>query len=200
MIWMLFKSIAPPKVTKLEFDFMKSINPAIEIKGEESINFSYISLSAEAKQYSIGHCQTNVALKVHKDNGYIVAGWCIWKSPVLLEAEYHQVWLSPKGEIQDITPKSDGGEYILFVFDPRREYEGYPIQNKRKILLDIPEVHEMLKLQDQIYQLQKKYWVPYEDRIEAPTNVIEEFYSLQKKLQLVTFQIENFLKNSSGKK
>lgn len=197
----LFKSVVPPEVTSLELEFMKSINSEVKMVGDDFINFSYISLAPEANQYQPNFCQSNVASKIAKDGGYCVSGWCIWKSPVLLEAQYHHVWMSPEGEIFDITPKDDKAQCILFVFDPKREYKGYPIQHKRKILVDIPEVRKMIKFQDRIYKIQREYWVAYENQTQPlPAKIMKELYSSIKKLGLVTHQIENFLRISSEKK
>lgn len=193
---MLFKSIAPPEITDLEFQFMKEINPFIEKQGNETIGYSYILISSEASKFSQGYCQTNVAKKIAEAGGRALIGWRIWKSPVLLEAEYHHLWVSPEGEIQEITPGNDTEEYILFVVDPNQEYNGYPVQNKRKILLDIPEVHKMIELQDKIYEIKKKNWIPFEDKVTMSIIEYKELQILEKKLNSVLCKIENFLRNS----
>lgn len=193
---MLFKSIVPPEITDLEFNFMKKINPFIEKQGDNTIGYSYVSISPEAINFNVGYCQSNVARKIHESGGNFLAGWCIWKSPVLLEAEYHHLWISPEGEIKDITPQRDDGKYILFVADPNQNYDGYPIQNKRKILIDIPEVHEMIELQDKIYKIKRKYWLPFEDKFTIPVTEFGKMQTLENKLNSVLFKIEDFLENS----
>ena len=193
---MLFKSVAPPKITELELNFMKEINSKIYSQGEISYGYSYIPISPEASNYQVGLCYDNVAQKIEKDGGYAIPGWCIWKSPVLLEAEHHYVWMSPEGNIFDITPKSDNGEYILFVMDPETEYKGYPIPSKRKILLNHPAVYDMVNIQNQIYDFQISHWVPYENRISASKSEMDRFIKLLEIRTKISFEIENLLRNS----
>lgn len=194
---MLFKAKVPDDITNLEFDFIKNINPLI--KDENSVGYGYIDISPEAYngEYLANCCQTNVAHKISKDGGKRLIGWCIWKSPVLLEAEYHHVWVSPEGKIEDITPQSDNRKEILFVIDPEQKDDGLPVLNKRKILLDIPEVRKMLELQDRIYLYQRKYRIPYTNDVQFPSEKeLKFFQELLKKLQLATFDIENFLRKT----
>ncbi len=191
---MLFKAVVPDNITKLEFDFIKSINPLI--KDENSEAFGYIDISPEAYngEYQVGCCQTNVAKKIEKDGGRRLIGWCIWKSPVLLEAQYHHVWLSPEGKIEDITPQSDEGETILFVIDPEQKDDGLPVQNKRKILKNIPEVRKMIDLQDRLYFYRRRYQIPYSNNMQFPNQQeLQTFQKLQRDLQLTTIEIELFL-------
>lgn len=191
---MFFKSVVPDYITELEFNFIKSINPLIKDKNSEG--FGYIDISPEAYngEYHVSCCQINVAKKIEKDGGKRLIGWCIWKSPVLLEAEYHHVWVSPEGNIVDITPQSDKGETILFVVDPEQKDDGLPVLNKRKILKDIPEVRKMIELQDRIYFYRKKYQIPYSNNVQFPNQKeLQFFQNLQMKLQGTIIDIEHFL-------
>lgn len=59
-----------------------------------------------------------------------------------------------------------------------------------------PEVHEMIELQDKIYGIKRKYWIPFEDKFTMPVTEFEKMQTLESKLNSVLFKIENFLKNS----
>ena len=65
-----------------------------------------------------GWCSDGVLEKVRIDGGSIRFGWTIWEWPnVLLTAEFHAVWVSPGGELIDITPKPQGEDRIVLVPD-----------------------------------------------------------------------------------
>jgi hypothetical protein len=76
-------------------------------------------------------CFDNVAAMVQRQSGERVVGWQLWKHPFMLEAEYHAVWRSPAGELQDITPKNIPTDKILFVEDPDSPYDGQQLDNIR---------------------------------------------------------------------
>jgi hypothetical protein len=66
-----------------------------------------------------GFCNISVAEKINTDGGTIRFGWIIWECPrVYLTAEFHAVWISPAGELIDITPKPAGESRIVFAADP----------------------------------------------------------------------------------
>jgi hypothetical protein len=66
----------------------------------------------------IDQCFFNVDEHVKNTDGKATNGWTIWIWPkVFIEAEHHCVWEKDDGELQDITPKRDGEETILFVRD-----------------------------------------------------------------------------------
>jgi hypothetical protein len=66
-----------------------------------------------------GFCNVGVLEKIKADGGTIRFGWNIWEYPgVYLNAEFHAVWVSPAGELIDITPKPDGETRIVFASDP----------------------------------------------------------------------------------
>jgi hypothetical protein len=66
-----------------------------------------------------GWCNDGVSEKIKTDGGDIGFGWTIWEWPgILLTSEFHAVWVSPMGELIDITPKPHGETRIVFVPDP----------------------------------------------------------------------------------
>lgn len=67
-------------------------------------------------------CSDGVLEKVSNEGGGIRFGWTIWEWPkILLTAEFHAVWITPSGELIDITPKPHRETRIVFVPD-----ESYP--------------------------------------------------------------------------
>ncbi len=63
-----------------------------------------------------GWCSDGVLEKVIHDGGAVRFGWSIWEWPkILLTAEFHAIWVSPEGELIDITPKPAGETRIVFV-------------------------------------------------------------------------------------
>ncbi len=65
-----------------------------------------------------GYCSDGVLGKIKHDGGSIRFGWAIWEWPdILFTAEFHSVWVSPNGELIDITPKPARETRILFLPD-----------------------------------------------------------------------------------
>lgn len=83
----------------------------------------------------VNNCFSNVEKNTAQNGGKQIIGWAVWERPsVLIEAEFHSIWLSPSGELIDITPKQMPMPRILFFTDPRREYKGVQVDNIRKPL------------------------------------------------------------------
>ncbi len=67
----------------------------------------------------------NVLKYSSRKKGAIVYGWNITGIPAgMLEAEFHAIWKSPRGELIDITPNQHEFTRILFLVDHTREYHG----------------------------------------------------------------------------
>ena len=84
---------------------------------------------------AVNGCFSNVRAKSERDGGRMLCGWQLWEWPqVLVEAEFHAVWLSPQGRMEEITPKPHGETSVLFVPDERRSYDGQVVDNVRMAL------------------------------------------------------------------
>ncbi|HBI17605.1 MAG: hypothetical protein UR60_C0017G0022 [Candidatus Moranbacteria bacterium GW2011_GWF2_34_56] len=84
----------------------------------------------------VKECFANVEEKIKNEGGKIVYGWQVWEFyGVMIEAEFHAIWLSPKNELIDITPKELPFTKILFVETPNLIYENKQTNNIRKSLL-----------------------------------------------------------------
>jgi hypothetical protein len=67
-----------------------------------------------------GKCIKNVAAKIERSGGSVQHGWAIWENPgISISASFHALWVSPKGELFDVTPAPHDASRILFVPDRR---------------------------------------------------------------------------------
>jgi hypothetical protein len=105
---------------------------AAQIKPEGEL--CYIPV-VEDKYGLFGYCADGVLEKISHDGGSIRFGWMIWEWPeVLLTAEFHAVWVSPTGELVDITPKPTGESRILFIpdecYSPDFDFKKRPVNRR----------------------------------------------------------------------
>lgn len=101
-------------------------------------------------------CFPNVQHHIEKKGGRLVLGWHLWEIPgLLLEAEFHGVWESPKGGLVDITPTLPGFEEAKIVFVPRRMARLDPKtpDNLRCLLSDDPDLARMCELKAKVVEL-----------------------------------------------
>lgn len=99
-------------------------------------------------------CFSIVEEKIHSEGGEAIIGWAIWEWPkVIIEAEFHCVWKSAKGEVIDITPRDPPIKRILFVEDPRRKYEGTQVDNIRHPLKRDRDILRMIELGDLLFEV-----------------------------------------------
>jgi len=67
-----------------------------------------------------GKSANNVAAKIARSGGDVQYGWAIWENPgISISASFHAVWMSPKGDLFDVTPEPYNASRILFVPDER---------------------------------------------------------------------------------
>jgi hypothetical protein len=80
----------------------------------------------------VSDCFHNVNKKVDREGGAILYGWDIseWVG-VLVEAEYHAVWLGPDGPPKDVSPNQHARKQVLFLPDPSRIWTGEFVDNVR---------------------------------------------------------------------
>lgn len=107
-------------------------------------HFLTVSPDADSK---INECFPNVEVKIARDGGRMLCGWQLWEWPrVMVEAEFHAVWVSADGSMVDITPKEQGESRILFLPDPKRTYDGVLVDNVRRAIRDDLLVHHLIKV------------------------------------------------------
>lgn len=97
----------------------------------------------------VNECFPNVEAKVARDGGRMLCGWQLWEWPhVLVEAEFHAVWLTPAGEMVEITPKAHLEPRILFVPDERLHYAGLTLDNVRMPLRDDQIIRHFIRVSE----------------------------------------------------
>ena len=106
-----------------------------------------IFLDVEAKPHSVElDCYANVSQQIAQEEGRVQYGWQLWEWPgVMIEAEFHAIWVDKDGKLHDITPKTNKRiTKILFLPDDSRTYEGRQIDNVRIPLQEDPLIHEFI--------------------------------------------------------
>jgi hypothetical protein len=111
------------------------------------------------KDYMLGECYGTVETQINKNGGKVQYGWIIWEDPkIFLEAEFHAVWINPRGEYVDITPKVDKEERILFLPDSKKKFNGELIDNIRKPLIDNEHTKELVKVGKGNFEIKNKFY------------------------------------------
>ncbi|MBP2544856.1 YecA family protein [Acinetobacter guillouiae] len=89
--------------------------------------------------------------------GERVLGWAIWELPDLfIEAEFHAVWKSPKGELIDLNPRPRKTENILFLQDNSVRYNNFQINNFRLPLTNNPIVINFLNIHNKMFEFMNR--------------------------------------------
>ena len=133
----------------------------------------YIDVTPEPYA-KIKECFSAVNNKVNKDGGSRQLGWQIWQIPgVIIEAEFHAVWKSPKGRLVDITPKSKPINKILFIPDCNSKYDGAQRNNIRLNVSGNRLVDDFIRTSDAMHRLLNRGQRAY--RREIDLSVDEAF-------------------------
>jgi len=117
----------------------------------------YIDVKPDADA-KLSECIYNVKNKIKIDGGREVLGWEIWKTNILIEAQFHSVWQSTNGNFEDITPRESGAnvEKILFFPDKKLKYDGYQKDNIRLNITDNRLVDDFIQLVETLFTIQNK--------------------------------------------
>ena len=132
-------------------------------------------------QARINSCFGSVRDYISQYGGGIQYGWIIWELPnVFLEAEFHAIWVSPSGELVDITPKIDNEDTILFLPDSKRVYEYRLVENLRKPLVRNNFTLEWLWRGHNYYLIKQKHFRNEEVDIKAAAEELAKWESKNK--------------------
>ena len=102
-------------------------------------------------------CFSVVQNKVESFGGNIQHGWQIWKmKEIMIEAEFHAVWVDSHGDYLDIAPKDIHVEKILFLPDANLIYEGRQVNNIRKNITGDQVVQDLIDLCDAKFRFENK--------------------------------------------
>ncbi len=115
----------------------------------------YIDVTPEPYSKAI-ECFPNVDVKISRDGGAHCYGWQIWKTEILIEAEFHAIWKSPSGDLRDITPKQIPISRILFLPDSEAIYSGCQIDNVRINITNNRLVDDFIELSNAIFRFENK--------------------------------------------
>lgn len=148
----------------------------------------YVKHSPESYA-QVNDCFPAVDRKIRECGGKVHYGWQLWEWPdVLLEAEFHAVWLSPENELVDVTPKPFKLERILFLPDPSMRYEGKQVNNIRVPLSGNPVTRDFIGICDAIFRIQNKG-----DRANQPAVSLEgseaQLHQWLQETKLLTLQM-----------
>jgi hypothetical protein len=100
-------------------------------------------------------CVPNVERVIAAHGGGVQYGWQLWETlpGVMLEAEFHAVWVDPDGDLRDVTPKDLPFEQSVFLRDPALLYDGRQIDNVRVALRDDPLIMDFIRAAEQFYEV-----------------------------------------------
>jgi hypothetical protein len=101
-------------------------------------------------------CVGNVESVIEIHGGTVQYGWQLWETwpGVLIEAEFHAVWIDDHGRSHDVTPKElPGIKQIVFLPDPKLVYEGRQIDNVRMPLKGDPLISEFIEAAEAFYEV-----------------------------------------------
>lgn len=108
---------------------VKSILSVLNLDESEVSFLEYV----DPCNFNPGHndCHLNVWVQCNYEDGSPVSGWMISEDPKhgFIEAQFHTVWCSPDGELQDITPRLDKEKTIMFFPDRNREITFFEHKN-----------------------------------------------------------------------
>ena len=139
----------PKEINKGILDFCKAIDPTTKPVFLELF---------PVEGYELGECYGNVEKHIEKNGGNIQYGWIIWETPdVLLDAEFHAIWVSDKEKYIDVTPKADREQNILFLPDSKRTFTGEElIDNIRKSLVDNEYTRQIIENAKKGFEIKNK--------------------------------------------
>lgn len=142
------KTTTPPEITRAVRRLSETVVPGAELV--------YVPVRPEAGAV-VNECFPNVQAKIAHADGHMLCGWQLWEWPhVLVEAEFHAVWVTPEGDMVDITPKPEGEARILFVPDERRRYEGVVVDNVRMPLRDDQLIRHFIEVSEAIVRVMNR--------------------------------------------
>ena len=143
-------STTPPEITDEIMQLCRQLDPSQTPR--------YVPVRPQAGSM-IDSCFFNLPEKVAADGGSIQHGWTIWERPsLLIEGEFHAVWVSPGGEFVDITPKRDSEKEILFLPDSKRVWTGELVDNVRMPLINNEITRRLIKSSKESFEIKKRHY------------------------------------------
>lgn len=134
----------------------------------------------------MSECFPNVERKVKEAGGRMVIGWQIWRSPNLVEAEFHAVWEDPDENLVDITPKDPPFDRILFVEDENAVDKGEQVDNIRLNTSGNKLVDDLIEISKALYAFDNKGDRAKEFMLVLPPDEAEKRASLEELRDIVS--------------
>lgn len=134
----------------------------------------------------LNECFNNVKKHSSRKRGAVIYGWDITGIPAgMIEAEFHAVWKSPKGELIDITPKLYDFKRTLFLEDPAREYRGKTVPSMfQPIFPNDPLCSELVSRAKRRVEIIQKHEDPTNpNQMSLPVQVANELQGNQIRIQ-----------------
>lgn len=136
-----------------------------------------------AQHAQINECFPAVAEMVSTNKGSMCLGWQIWKTSLLVEAEFHAVWRSPEGELIDITPKPIALQKILFLPMPLATYDGAQVDNVRLNATGNNIVDDFILVHEVIFKIENKGARAYQYELQL-TGIEAQIYAFLQDLKI----------------
>jgi hypothetical protein len=148
----------------------------------------------------VNDCYGNVDRMIAKNGGVMQCGWQIWETlpGVMIEGEFHAVWVDAKGDYHDITPKAISGiNTILFLPDSTRKYEDRQIDNERISLVSDSLLDQFIKNEKSYFEAMNQGDLGDYHGVVVMTDKMKEI--LKRKMQLGTAIIEKYYNSDESK-
>ncbi len=155
-----------------------------------------------APEAEINSCFGSVVDHANRHGGSIQYGWIIWEEPsqLVLEAEFHAVWVLPSGDLVDITPKADGELNILFLPDTNLVYTGQLVENRRKLLVISDLTLRWLWLGHKKHLFKERYFRNGQVDMVAALKDKDQWDQVESNAEVITFGRNSYCPCGSGKR
>jgi len=91
-----------------------------------------ILVDVDTKEFSLpDECFQNVGKQISLSGGEVLHGWSLWKTSLVIEAEFHAIWKSPDGNLVDVSKAPPGVSQITFVPTADFFWNGKRVDNIR---------------------------------------------------------------------
>ena len=145
-------------------------------------------LRIDAPQWAkVDNCTENIKSVIALHGGTAEYGWQLMETipDVLLEAEFHAVWVDQESSKHEVTPKIvPGWKQVVFLPDPELVYEGHQIDNVRRPLVHDPLVDEFIKAAEDYFEATNRGDLADYHGPLAPSREIQTIQKRQERLHL----------------
>ena len=140
-------------------------------------------------------CFPNVDRRIEMYGGKKIIGWEIWEwYGVMIEAEFHAVWLDSNKELKDITPKPILCDKILFLPDDKLQDEGKQVDNiRRSLLKGNILIEEFIRCHERKFEILNKGERANQREVSLSDNEAKELLAISERSTLLFVKILNSL-------